>query len=105
MIHLVLYTHVSLHEKNAEARAALVEEIRAQLRCPLERKIWTVRAVVHGDYFLPDGRPRKRDSDNVVYTVFNCLAKAGGLDDSYLNRDFSVHVEQAETERVEITLE
>lgn len=103
MIHLVLYTHVSLHEKNAEARAALVEEIRAQLRCPLERKVWHVEAVVHGNYFLPDGRPRRRDADNQIYTVFNCLAKAGGLDDSYLNRSYSVRVEQGD-EYVELTL-
>jgi Holliday junction resolvase RusA-like endonuclease len=104
MIHLTLTTRVSLHKRDLEARAALVEEIKAQLRGPLEKRLYHVRVVVKGDFFLPDGRPRRRDSDNIVYTVFNCIAKAGGLDDSYLNHDFCVHVEQGNAECIEVTL-
>jgi hypothetical protein len=109
MIHLVIHNVPSLHERNAELRQAMVDEIKAQLRAPLERKIWHLAIIMRGRWFLPDGRPTSNNTDGWLKPMFDCLSEAGGLGpygrgDQWLDRSFSVSVEQADTSSIEITL-
>ena len=109
MIHLTI-THVpSLHERNADLRQAMVDEMRAQLRGPLERKIWHLEIVMFGHWYKANGEPTSNNTDGWLKPMFDCLSEAGGLGpygrgDQWLDRNFCVRVEQADQSRIEITL-
>lgn len=111
MIHLVLHNVPTLHRKDADARAALVAEIKALLRTPLERRIYHVCLDLYGDWFRSNGVPRTNNVDNSLKCLLDCLAEAGGLGmngrgDEFLDRDFGhIRAHQCETDYVEITLE
>lgn len=68
------------------------------------RKLYRVSLVYQGDWFKPNGEPRRRDPDNQTKVLFDVLAECLGFDDCWLNRDFTVRCEQSASERVNITL-
>lgn len=107
MIYLELHSVPGLHQLTKASRLALAQACRDQLLGQgiehLEKRVYRVEYVIHGDYYR-NGEPRRRDGDNIAYALSNAIATAGGIDDKWLTRDYGVKVEQSDHERACITL-
>ena len=99
---LTLQSPPSLH--NRALREAFHDQCQAQVG-PLTKKLYRVRFDFYGDYFKDNGEPRRRDVDNQIKVILDEVAKAGGIDDCWLQRHWDrMEVHQAQNEYVVVEL-
>lgn len=89
----------------------MIANMKAQLTRwgALTKRPYSVHIHLMGDWFLPDGTPRERNTDNAVKVLLDCLAEAAGFGrrgrgDQWLDRDLRVTCAQHGTEAARITL-
>lgn len=89
---------------NRAFREAFREQCK---RCvpPLDRRIYTVHFAIFGHFYDKAGNPLRRDCDNIVKVALDEIARAGGIDDKWLQRRWSgLEVHESESEYAMISL-
>lgn len=101
-VYLELRSPPSLHAR--ELREAFRQQCRDAISF-LEKRVYTVRFIFHGNYYKPDGTPTRRDVDNQIKVILDEIARAGGIDDCWLQRRWEpLEVLQSDQEYVEVEL-
>lgn len=58
----------------------------------------------YGDWYKPNGEPRRRNGDNTLKVLLDEVANAAGIDDKWLTCDCHFTTHQAATEYVVVEL-
>lgn len=65
---------------------------------------YRVSIQITGKWDQADGNPRNRDGDSPVIPLMDAIAQAAGINDKWLNRDFSVKVTHGGPDMITVKL-